>query len=377
MTRRLPSELFAAFRPPPQVRFGTVTSVGTGICTVRVAGGEIPAVTINSSSLSVGDFVTVQRQGAASYVLSAPGGAIWLAGWSVAIDNGAGLAYRVTLGGQQSYLVLGTVASTLPPQDCALGADKNVWFTANLGGVWRVSPKGGVTFFPLPGSGPTGICAGPDGNLWVADGLGGVWRVGTDGSGVFFPLRGTYLTAFYWICAGPDGNLWATDSGNEAVWRITTSGDATPFESPDGLNSGLQGIARGPLGSVWVADEYENCLWQVTMAGEFIFHDMSAVAPVALQNLVEDGSGALWITDHAPRLIRYVPGSVPESLDLVPGGPAWGICIGSDGNVWAATTGGETLGVYLYGVKASGMFAAYELMQPIGTLICLGICAGP
>ncbi len=80
MTRRLPPQLFDAFQGRPQVRYGTVTSISPGVCTVRVAAGEIPVVTINGAPLSVGDFVGVQRQGVASYLLAVPGTSPWALG---------------------------------------------------------------------------------------------------------------------------------------------------------------------------------------------------------------------------------------------------------------------------------------------------------
>ena len=91
---RLPEQILRTMRPKPQVRFGTVTSVATGICTVQVAGGEIPAITMNGAAIAVGDFVAVQRQSVASYVLNPASAAPWEMGqvwW--AQDNATGTYY--------------------------------------------------------------------------------------------------------------------------------------------------------------------------------------------------------------------------------------------------------------------------------------------
>lgn len=74
MTFRLPRSLWNTYRQPPQFRFGTVTSVSPGICTVMVAGGEIPVLYFKGAAPNVGDFVSVQRQSVVSYLMTAPSG---------------------------------------------------------------------------------------------------------------------------------------------------------------------------------------------------------------------------------------------------------------------------------------------------------------
>ena len=97
MTLRLPRDLWGVYRQPPQFRFGTVTSVSPGICTVQVAGGEIPVIYFKGAAPSVGDFVSVQRQSVVSYLMTAPSGAPWYAGQTwFAFDTSTGTSYWMT-----------------------------------------------------------------------------------------------------------------------------------------------------------------------------------------------------------------------------------------------------------------------------------------
>jgi hypothetical protein len=64
------------------MRFGTVTSVSPGICTVKVAGGEIPVIYLKGGAPTKGDFVAVHRQGVVSYLLNPPSGGLLMFGGS-------------------------------------------------------------------------------------------------------------------------------------------------------------------------------------------------------------------------------------------------------------------------------------------------------
>ncbi len=55
------------------------------------------------------------------------------------------------------------------PNDLALGADSNVWFTEqSASSLGRIDSSGHVTEFPVPAD-PYGIARGPDGNLWFTE----------------------------------------------------------------------------------------------------------------------------------------------------------------------------------------------------------------
>jgi len=92
-------------RTPVQARFGTVTAVNPGICTVKVAGGEIPVIYLKGGAPSVGDFVRVHRQGVVSYLLNPSSGGVVI--WPFGDEYGPdGPTYR--------YSASGTLGATGP-----------------------------------------------------------------------------------------------------------------------------------------------------------------------------------------------------------------------------------------------------------------------
>ena len=377
---RLTRQLFSTYRPPPQIRYGTVTSVSTGICTVQVAGGEIPVITINGAPVNVGDFVMVQRQGPVSYLAAVPSGAIWC---SLQLNGGTDSAYawRVTTSGSENGSDVGVQPASQFPQGICVGPDKNIWMCAYAGGIWRIDPKTlAADFFPLTNSNPGGVCVGLDGNLWVADqgfaqGHQGVWQVATSGAATFFA---TAASAPYDIVSGPDGNLWMTDNSG-LVWRIPI-GNPSAAGSVALAGSFPVGITSSG-GVLWVADNIGS-IWQVTPSFGLTQYPITlSPVPATPELLVVDSTGAIWFTDNSPRVVRYVPGGTPQVIDFPTGGGggAFGICIGPDKNIWATVDGsGESpLGSILYGVKESGVFASWQLAVGGTTTLCSFICTGP
>ena len=85
-----------------------------------------------------------------------------------------------------------------------------VWFFDDWSGsLYRMTPGGAVTTFPIGGPHDDGsVALGADHNLWVADGrLGAIARVTLDGSVTgTFPSGTSGLAGN--IAAGPDGNVW-------------------------------------------------------------------------------------------------------------------------------------------------------------------------
>ena len=384
---RLAQQMLRTMRPNlPQVRFGTVTSVSPGICTVQVAGGEIPVVYFKGAPVAVGQFVAVQRQGVASYLLMPPSGAIWGAVAANAIPYGFN-ALRITTAGQQALTFLGSLGGTAGPGapyawGCAADGQGGVWLSFGTNEVWRI--KGGVvtSVAVTTGEQMQQLALGSDGNMWGCGSItGSLWRFGSSAATQFVLQTGQFGAGSAgpgFICSGPDGALWAVDVANEAVWRVTTSGGMEAFQSPMGLSSGLQGVA-GADDALWVVDELQNGIWRVTLGGNFAFFSLSAVSPGPQNQVVQGTDGALWITDESPRVIRYPVGGTPESIPLPQPGEANGICVGPDKNIWVATSGeGEVTAAYLTGVKSSGPFASYALQDINGGVPLVGsICAGP
>lgn len=128
------------------------------------------------------------------------------------------------------------------PGGIAAGPDGNLWFTevtcpagaaCTNGRLGRITPAGQITEFPLPNpaSFPGFITAGPDGNLWFTAsetgmaggsfGPGHIGRMTPKGGITMFPLPGTNGNPFD-IVAGHDGKLWFTQPGASEIGCITS-----------------------------------------------------------------------------------------------------------------------------------------------------------
>lgn len=378
MTQRLPRQLFSTFRPPPQVRYGTVTSVSTGICTVKVAGGEIPVITINGAPVNVGDFVAVQRQGPASYLLAVPSGAIWLAANFNAGTATDMAAVRCTTSGSQAIVPFGPTGVQHVPWGASAGPKGSVWFTFGEAQVWSVQGTA-VSSFPLGANAQAyGLVLGPEGSMWICDSInGGLWSVAPNGAVAFLALpSGPFGAASpYAVAVGPDSALYLTDTANEGVWRVVPPGGAAFYPSPAGLSSGLLGVCSGG-GYLWVPDEYTNYVWRVTTGGNFTPFNLSSLSPTTLSLAVFGKDGNLYITDQQPRVIQMAMDGSAVSIPLTQG-PAYGVCVGPDGNIWVAVTNGEASGAFLLGVKGGSQFADYTLGTLAQAIAVSQICAGP
>jgi virginiamycin B lyase len=352
-----------------------------------VAGGEIPAITMNGAAIAVGDFVAVQRQSVASYVLNPASGAIWV---PLAATSGpyAGflLAWRVTPGGQQSLYTTTLAWGSGDAMTTAKGSDGNAWMTTGGGSnyIAQITASGSVAIWPLQNSAPQGICTGSDGNLWVADLLqGGVWRVPPkDPTAATFMPVAQGAAEPYSIAPGPDGRVWFTDSAYELVYAMATDGAYQSFAT-GGFSSGLLGIAPGPADSMWVCDEYLNGLWQVTMGGTVTFHSLTVPSPYppinTLSRLVTDANGLIWITDTEQRVLTYSQSGQVGVVPLTQSATAFGVCIGPDGNVWVAANPPEsgTPVPLLFGIRDGAVFAAYAAPADVAGSTVGDIASGP
>jgi virginiamycin B lyase len=147
--------------------------------------------------------------------------------------------------------------------------------------------------------GPQGITAGPDGDVWFAEnGANKIGRITLDGAITLFSDDKSLLPKPYDITLGADGNLWFTVTLGNRIGRITPGGVITLF--PDNvttLNDPVW-ITTGADGNVWFVD-HENG---------------SALAEIG--RITPDGT----ITEFP-----------------APGGAAFSLARGSDGNVWFQT----------------------------------------
>ena len=191
------------------------------------------------------------------------------------------------------------------------GPDGNVWFTIFCDdAVFRITPAGIVTRFPVPTSGACayGITSGPDGNLWFTEHyrnkIGRMTPTGTVTEFKIGPVDAGYPDD---ITAGPDGNLWATDnngqfhmvatdgtitevpvgsnfgsitSGGGYLWtgssgkvqRVSTRGNVVTFPLPDTDHSPLA-ITFGPNGAVWFPEIYTGSIGRLVINRGFFVVD--------------------------------------------------------------------------------------------------------
>ena len=331
---RLTRQLFSTYRPPPQIRYGTVTSVSTGICTVQVAGGEIPVITINGAPVNVGDFVMVQRQGPASYLVAVPGKVVWATGgaayawkiaksgaittygpfatqpftiaerivegqegniWATANVTGTGSAFlKITPSGQATAFSV----TSGPPVGITVGPDNNLWAASESGGAWRVGTDGSMALFNFTSMSCVPIVSGPDGNLWVGDQAGGVWAFapGDPMAAVRYVISPTFAAAG--ACVGPDDRLWFSDYNSSSIWAVTTSGVASDYPVPGAAN--LNGLAKGPDGRVWAASSPSGSVYAITTTGAVTAYPLTSLDPISSPQAVCVGpDGRIWVADGA------------------------------------------------------------------------------
>ena len=368
MTLRLPRDLWGVYRQPPQFRFGTVTSVSPGICTVQVAGGEIPAIYFKNAAPSVGDFVSVQRQSVVSYLMTAPAaGALWVG------DSALDGIWRVPLTGQAPafYGIPGTgVYGVVEGPDKAIWAATQGSASPYTGSVFRMVSSGTdigqATSAVLANSAPTAICVGPDGNLWVADSNGGVWRVTLAFGSTFYALSGSYPTG---IVTGPDNNLWVVDQ-NRGLWKVTTGGSAELF--PLATPSPNDNLGSGPGGYLWAPGSSTTAGYVIRMATDGTAtniqiwpYQSDAVAAVD----GPDGRAwvvAEWIYASATQPTSPLTGgtfavSTDGVVEYYPfptlaGQAPLAITVGADKRLWIADNSGA-----VWALTTSGAFTKYAL----------------
>ncbi len=364
---RLESALLRTYRGKPQVRFGTVVDVQPGICTVQVAGGPIPVIYLKGAAPSVGDFVSVQRQGVVSYLLNQPSGAVWVGDnvlngiWRVPTSGQDPVFYAVPGaaiygvvegpdqaiwacsggGGAAAYvwrmvssgLYIGTSASvqlgsslaTFPVSIC-VGSDGNLWVADNNGFVWKVTPDLAVAAsYALAGSSPNTICAGPGGNLWIASGTPntGAWSVTPSGTSTFYPIPDSVPTG---ITEGPDGRLWLSDNTYHVVWAMAPTGNVESYLLP---NSETTSICVGPDKRLWASDNFLGVIWAVTTTGDATPYSPvygAASQPVAVATASD---ARVWAADlYGPSVDAMTAAGVPSSYLLASTAHPSSICSG-------------------------------------------------
>jgi virginiamycin B lyase len=108
------------------------------------------------------------------------------------------------------------------PNDIALGADGNLWFTMPaVSKIGRITPRGQITEFASGLIGLQYVAAGPDGATWYSS-RQGIGRI-DPGSGRVdtYPCAG-----FGAMTTGPDGHLWVLGDSHVYVVKARSEGTA-------------------------------------------------------------------------------------------------------------------------------------------------------
>jgi streptogramin lyase len=208
------------------------------------------------------------------------------------------------------------------PLDLAVGSDGNVWVAAT-GNIFRITPAGAVTGFPVPGDRFTqSIAAGPDGNLWFTepddDRIGRI----TVGGAVTEFLLPNPDSAPLDIAAGSDGALWFTENGGNRIGRISTAGAISefPFLVDPTLDRGPEGIAAGPDGNLWFTATAVDRIGRITPSGAIT--EFPVPTPASEPSRITAGpDGRMWFTELGVDRIGRVTLDPPG----VTTGPATGI----------------------------------------------------
>ncbi len=370
---RLTRQLFSTYRPPPQIRYGTVTSVSTGICTVQVAGGEIPVVTINGAPVNVGDFVMVQRQGQVSYLGAVPSGALW------ATDSDLGI-WRITTSGQ--FTRFNPPSGVIATKYLANGPDKRMW-ARSLIGVSAFTQGGQPTFYPLNNANASafGLAWDAYGYLWIVDQGQAVqpymWRMAPDGT---YTTLGPFPSpaVFELVATTPSGETWVTDVGaSPGVWwgaaNLNFATDAVKIP----LAAAVNDLVYGPDGNMWASDYLSPSLFVMNTGG------LISTFPVpSICGALCNGPGQyVWAASNGyNELYRVDPAGNVTPFTLT-NGPyntyALALCVGPDKNLWGIYQSGETPGYQLGKFAPSGTLTLYQFPTVTPTAAPFQIAAGP
>ena len=186
-----------------------------------------------------------------------PDGAVWYT------DPNSNSIGRLTLNGAVVRFPIPTQGSN--PLGIAVGGDGNLWFTENVtGGIGRLNPTTGViTEFPAPN--PTaGITRGPDGNIWFSDFSNAIFRITPAGVETVFPIGTSTGTSFPGdVVFDAEGRLLFTQGATgartpEFVGRLDVhDGAITRFLLPAGPVLPLGITTAGSKHNIWFT-EYDT-----------------------------------------------------------------------------------------------------------------------
>jgi len=257
-------------------------------------------------------------------------GNLWIADYGYASANR--IVRMTPVGGATFFQVPTPNAGAV---QLVLGPDGNIWFTeTNAGQIGSITPSGTIMEFICPSAGatPSGTVTDPDGNLWYADRNATIGRITPKGQITEFSVPGAAPVG---ITSGPDRNLWFADQ-NGSIGRVTTAGVITMFPVPSPNAEDPQALAFGSDGNIWYTNinmiNFAPVVGRMTTAGfatEFLCDGAS------LSNSIVGGpDGNVWFTVLTDEVVRITPDGTQMKIP-VSSHPV-GISVARDGNIWVA-----------------------------------------
>ena len=234
----------------------------------------------------------------------------------------------------------GSTGSNLQPMNIAAGRDGNLWFTEHsTDSIVRVTMAGAMTVFHLPdhsgGSAPWGITSGPDCNIWFSEYAGDrVGRITPDGSIKEFQLPG--FSPPIGITTGPDGNVWFAQEAGGIEQIAPDGGNVIEHPTTPSLLGNPAYIATGSDGNLWFTDNNHSIGRMTTSGVESYFPIPTPHRLTDFDRIVPGPDGALWFDDLSNDAIGRIDpsGSYDETSPPTPSSvPSW-ITVGPDGNIW-------------------------------------------
>ena len=262
------------------------------------------------------------------------------------------------------------------PQEVTVGPDGNLWYTDEVSGVFKFSPKNLEALAcssssPAVGCevsanavAPTDIVAGPDGALWFTQSAGGnprdgrtyfqasIGRITTAGSYTSYsvPASASKVPGLDAITLGPNGNLWFTETAVDRIGEITPKAiDPAIHEfalpAADRLAQGVGSsitsadtIAAGPGNDIWFTEQGSNAIGVMSTSGALLskFTVPNSNLNPTPQGITEGPDDTMWFTENAANEVASITAQGKFTVYALPGGasgPA-SIVYGPDGNLW-------------------------------------------
>jgi virginiamycin B lyase len=312
---------------------------------VTVGVGTSPAFGAAGNAQTVTEFAL--PDGASPFAIArGPDGNMWFLARSSSAPYGE--LWRITPTGQfTGYPVAGSSVTT--------GSDGNLW-VVNASAIERVTPTGQVTTFSLPQCcGENSSTLGPDGNIWFTESLstgGALGRITPGGHIKTFPTPGCQgfgAGGPMSLATGPDGNLWFTCG--YSIGRMSTSGAVTQFPVSKTVGDGT--LTAGPDGNIWFPEggwPTGSSIGRITMTGQVL----TPFPMQRIEGLSAGPGGQIWVTASPVTiydgLVARVTTSGVFTKYRVPGPNVSGtgylneMAAGADGNMWFTNSYDESIG---------------------------------